>query len=55
MKLLDRIALNRILVIITNFILSLIKILNNDKGVDSPAPKRKSIIDRLKNLRNKKT
>ncbi len=53
MKLLDKIALNRLLIIITNFILSLIKIFNDHKEIDPAVPKRKSIIDRLKKLRNK--
>jgi len=56
MKFLDKIALNRLLAIITSFILSLIKLFdkNIDSDTDSPTTKRKSIIDRLKNLKNKK-
>lgn len=53
MKLLDKIALNRLLTIITSFILSLIKIFHDHKEIDPSTPKHKSIINRLKKLRNK--
>jgi hypothetical protein len=51
MKLIDRIALNRLINIITNFIISLTKLFLNKKGgIDDPQPnivppkKRKKII-----------
>ena len=39
MKLLDKIALNRLISILTNFILGLVKIFNkNTNGIDVPTP-----------------
>lgn len=52
MKFLDKIALNRLIAIITNFILSLIKLLPLDKKpdiVDKPKRKRplKDLLDKV--------
>ncbi len=46
MKLLDKIALNRLLSIISNFILSLIKIFKPDQDVVAP-PKKRPLRDLL--------
>jgi hypothetical protein len=45
MKLLDKIALNRLISIITNFILGVLKLITPkiDKPVDVPKPKRPKI------------
>lgn len=51
MKLLDRIALNRLLKIITNFILGLLKIFkpaNTDTIVPKPPSKKRPVVDKLK-------
>jgi hypothetical protein len=52
MKLLDKIALNRLIAIITGFILSLIKILTPQK-TDSILPPKKPILDRLRKIKRK--
>jgi hypothetical protein len=46
MKILDRIALNRLISIITNFILGLIKIFapKSVEDIEIPKPKRKKIL-----------
>ena len=47
MKLLDKIALNRLLSIISSFILSLIKIFKPDQDVVAPPKKRRPLRDLL--------
>jgi len=50
MKLLDKIALNSLIKTISNFILSLIKILSPNQSVDKPRRRPlKDILDRWKN------
>lgn len=56
MKILDKIALNRLIAIITNFILSIIKLFAPHTDIDSDTitPKRKTLLDKLKELRKRK-
>lgn len=54
MKFLDKIALNRLISIITNFIVAILKIFQpNTPNIDVPKPKR-PIVDKLKKWINKK-
>lgn len=51
MKFLDKIALNRLISIITNFILSLIKIFQpHIKTEDTKNKRKRPVIDKLKNI-----
>jgi hypothetical protein len=52
MKFLDKIALNRLIAIITSFILGLIKIFTPDK-TDPILPPKRSILDRLRKIKRK--
>jgi hypothetical protein len=55
MKFLDKIALNRLIAIITSFILSIIKLLAPKTNIEiEESTKRKTIIDKLKELRKKR-
>jgi hypothetical protein len=56
MKFLDKIAFNRLVAIITSFILSIIKLFAPKTTIDivEPTVKRKTIIDKLKDLRKKR-
>ena len=58
MRLIDKIALNRVLRVITDFIIRLVEILNKQKESDiKPSPSRpkpiKKIVDRILPWRNK--
>ena len=51
MKFLDKIALNRLISIITNFILALIKVFNPKKEIEPPILKpRRPIIEKIRNI-----
>lgn len=55
MKILDKIALNRLIAIITSFILSIVKLFAPNTKIDlDDSPKRKTLLDKLKELRKRK-
>jgi len=53
MRIIDRIALNRLLILITDFILSIIKIFAPNKGEDNPQPEPKTERKKILPWRNR--
>lgn len=45
MKFLDKIAINRLISILTNFVLFLIKIFKPSDSVNTPTPRRRPLLD----------